>query len=149
MTSSRTNATPAKLRGSAFLRAANRGIALLDALLAVFVFALAVTGIATWLGQIADNSNQMAKERLVQHGMTGILAEAKQRPLTDMNFERRDDLLEVTYRTAIEPVQLTTTEGETLEDMYVLTVTANYSEGRLEFNRSAEVFIHKPEDEDR
>lgn len=130
-------------------RRAERGIALLDALLAVFVFALAVTGIATWLGQIADNSNQMAKERLVQHGLTGILAEAKQRPLTEMNFERRDDLLEVTYRTATEPVQLTTTEGETLEDMYVLRVTADYTEGAHQFTRVAEVFIYKPEDEDR
>lgn len=126
-----------------------RGIALLDALLAVFVFSLAVTGIVIWLGQISDNSNQLAKERLVQHGLNGILAEAKVRPLADMNFERNDELLGVTYRTSVEPIGLTTTDGQTLDDMYVLRATADYAEGALGLTRSAEIFVYKPEDEDR
>ena len=125
------------------------GIALLDALLAVFVFALAVTGLATWLGQIGDHSNLLAKERLVQHGLSGILAEAKQRPLADMNFERRDDLLEVTYRTSVEPIDLTTTEGDSLENMYVLTATAEYGEGAFDLTRRAEIYVHVPEENRR
>jgi len=126
-----------------------RGIALLDALLAVFVFALAVTGIVTWMGQIGDNSNSLGKERLVQQGLSGILAEAKVRDLADMNFEYNDQLLGVVYRTSVEPVQLTTTEGETLEDMYVLRATADYAEGALGLTRAAEIYVYKPEDGDR
>jgi type II secretory pathway component PulK len=123
-----------------------RGIALLDALLAVFVFALAVTGLATWLRQIGENSNQLAMDRLVQHGLSGILAEARQRPYADMRFEFRDDLLDVVYRTEIEPVALTTTDGDTLEDMYLLKATAEYAEGSLELTRSAEVYLYKPQE---
>ena len=126
-----------------------RGIALLDALLAVFVFALAVTGIVTWMGQIGDNSNSLGKERLVQHGLSGILAEAKVRDLADMNFEYNDQLLGVVYRTSVEPVQLTTTEGETREDMYVLRATADYAEGALGLTRAAEIYVYKPEGGDR
>ena len=126
-----------------------RGIALLDALLAVFVFSLAVTGIITWMGQIGDNSNLLGKERLVQQGLSAILAEAKVRDLADMNFEYNDQLLGVVYRTSVEAVQLTTTEGETLEDMYVLRATADYEEGSLGLTRAAEIYVYKPEDADR
>ncbi len=126
-----------------------RGIALLDALLAVFIFSLAVTGIVTWMGQIGDNSNLLGKERLVQQGLSGILSEAKVRDLADMNFEFNDQLLGVVYRTTVEPVQLTTTEGETLEDMYVLRATADYAEGALGLTRAAEIYVYKPGDDDR
>lgn len=126
-----------------------RGIALLDALLAVFVFALAVTGLVTWMGQIGDNSNSLGKERLVQQGLSGILAEAKVRDLADMNFEFNDQLLGVVYRTSVEPVQLTTTEGESLKDMYVLRATADYAEGALGLTRAAEIYVYKPEGGDR
>lgn len=127
----------------------SRGIALLDALLAVFVFALAVTGLVTWMSQIGDNSNLLGKERLVQQGLSGILAEAKVRDLADMNFEFNDQLLGVVYRTSVEPAQLTTTEGKTLENMYVLRATADYAEGALGLTRAAEIYVYKPEDRDR
>ena len=121
-----------------------RGIALLDALLAVTIFSLAVSGLATWLNKISENSNQFAKERLVQHGLTAILSESRERDLNDMSFESRDEELGVTYRVSYEPVDLTMTDGDSLEDMYVLTAVAEYSEGPNLMVREAEMFIYKP-----
>ena len=124
---------------------ATRGIALLDALLAVTIFSLAVSGLATWLNQISENSNQFAKERLVQHGLTAILSEARERDLNDMSFESRDEELGVTYRVSHEPVDLTMTDGDSLEDMYVLTAVAEYEQGPNVMVREAEMYIYKPD----
>jgi Tfp pilus assembly protein PilV len=126
-----------------------RGIALLDALLAVTIFSLAVSGLATWLNKISENSNQFAKERLIQHGLTAILSEARERGVNDMNFESRDEDLGVTYRTSAEPVDLTTTDGDSLEDMYVLKAVAEYTEGSYQVSREVEMFVYKPEENRR
>ena len=123
------------------------GIALLDALLAVTIFSLAVSGLATWLNKISENSNQFAKARLVQHGLTAILSEARERDLNDMSFETRDEALGVTYRVSYEPVELTMTDGDSLEDMYVLKAVAEYVEGANVMQREAEMFIYKSEDD--
>lgn len=123
------------------------GIALLDALLAVAIFSLAVTGLATWLNKISDNSNQFAKDRLIQHGLTAILSEARERGLNDMSFESRDEALGVTYRTTTETVDLTTTDGNSLEDMYLLKAVAEFSEGSLVLTREVEMFVYIPEDD--
>ena len=124
-----------------------RGIALLDALLAVTIFSLAVSGLATWLNKISENSNQFAKERLIQHGLTAILSEARERKLNDMSFESRDEELGVSYRVVHEPVDLTTTDGDSLEDMYLLKAVAEYAEGPNVMVREAEMFIYKPEED--
>lgn len=125
----------------------SRGIALLDALLAVTIFSLAVSGLATWLNKISENSNQFAKERLVQHGLTAVLSEARERDLSDMSFESRDEELGVSYRVYYEPVDLTMTDGDSLEDMYLLKAVAEYPQGPNMMVRESEMFIYKPEDD--
>ena len=124
-----------------------RGIALLDALLAVFVFAMAVTSLANWLAQIGNNSNMLAREKLIQHGLAGVMAEARERSLSDMSFEYYDEELDVRYRTVVEPLDLTTSEGDSLDDMHLLQVIAEYSEGAEVVTTSAEIYVYKPEDD--
>lgn len=122
-----------------------RGFALLDVALALTVFALSVTSLVVLLDRIVTTSSDYAWERLLQSSMASYLAETKVKPVSAMTAEYYDESLEVTFRSVVEPLELSNVDGEALDDLYKLTVTAEYKYGRETRSEQTELLIYKPE----
>ncbi len=121
------------------------GYALLDVPLALTIFAVYVTGLVLLLQKTADTSAAYARDRLIQHALDGLVAETKRKPVRDMSGEFTDEALDVTFRTEVTPLDLSNADGDTLKDLYQLTVTAEFEdEGGLQ-QEVAQVYIYQPE----
>lgn len=118
--------------------------ALVDVLLAVTIFALSVTGLVVTMQKIQENSNSYARDRQIQYGLEAAIAEAKLRPVEEVNVETRDEALQVTYATLAEPLELSNVDGKALADLYKVTVTATFLDAGGEQREKAEVYLYKP-----
>jgi len=121
------------------------GYALLDVILAVAIFAIAVTGLVGFIQRIGETSSAFARDRQIQYGIEAAVAEAKSKPVSEMTSEVYDELLDVTYSTTVESLELDNGEGAALKDVYTLTVTASFLDDGGEQTETAELFIHQPE----
>ncbi len=119
---------------------------LLDVVMAVAVFAIAMTGIVSAINGITETSSLFARDMQVQYGMDAMLVEARHRPLEEMGFERNDSDLGVLYRTEIEPLNQVNSKGEALEGLYRLKVSAMFENGDEDETDTAEVIVYRPED---
>lgn len=120
---------------------------LLDVVLAVTVFAIAVTGILVAVNGITETSKIYARDMQVQYGMDAVLVEARHRPVEEMGFERNDSHLGVMYRTEVEPLNQVNSEGEALEGLYRLKVSAVFEFGGEDETDTAEVIVYRPTEE--
>ena len=123
----------------------SRGYALLDVVLAVALFALTVTGLVGVLQSINETSAELARERVIQHQLTSLLAETKVMPVSSMNSERLDEVTDITYRTYVEAMELDNGEGNALSDLYLLTAEAEFMDGSELQTESAKLIIYQPE----
>lgn len=119
--------------------------ALLDVILAVAIFAIAVTGLVGFIQKIGDTSSAFAKDRLIQYGLEAALAEAKSKPVNEMTAEVFDEVLGVNYQTTVESLELDNGEGAALKDLYTLKVIASFVDDGGQQTETMEVFIHQPE----
>ncbi len=126
-----------------------RGYALLDVILAVTVFAFWGAGLVTLLQKISDTSNSYSRDRLIQYQLESLLTEMKHRPVEEMNTERLDEDLDVTFRTSVEALNLANIDGEALEDLYEITATATFTDSGGEQVETARLTIHQPEEDRR
>ncbi len=126
-----------------------RAYALLDVILAVTVFAFWGVGLITLLQKISDTSNSYSRDRLIQYQLESILTEMKHRPIEEMNTERLDEDLQVTFRTSVEPLNLANIDGETLENLYEITATATFNDSGGEQVETARLTIYQPEEDRR
>jgi len=122
-----------------------RGYALLDVVLAVALFSIAVTGLVGVLQRIGDTSSRYARDRLIQQRLDALLSETRRRPLAAMTSETRDPLLDITFRTHAESWEVDNGEGEELTDLYRLTAEATFFDDGGEQVEKAELIIHRPE----
>jgi hypothetical protein len=120
---------------------------LLDVVLAVTVFAIAVTGILVAVNRITETSKFYAWDMQVQYGMDAMLVEARHRPVEEMAFERDDSDLGVLYRIEVEPLNQVNSGGEALEGLYRLKVSAMFQLGNEDETDTAEVIVYRPADE--
>ncbi len=125
------------------------GYALLDVILAVTVFAFWGVGLVTLLQKISDTSNSYSRDRLIQYQLESLLTEMKHRPVEEMNTERFDEAMEVTFRTVVEPLNLANLAGDGLEDLYEITATATFNDAGGEQVETARLTIYQPEEDRR
>lgn len=134
------------MRRSRATRKTSRGYALLDVALALTIFALTVTSLAVLLQRIVDTSDSFARDRLIQGKIQSLITEAKFKPVQDMNSEIQDESLDATFRTFVEPLNLSNVDGEGLEDLYQLTVIAQFEDEGGSQEEVAQLFLYLPEE---
>jgi len=130
-------------------RRSRGGYALLDVIIAVTVFSFWGVGLVTLLQKVSDTSNSYSRDRLIQYQLESLLTEMKHRPVQEMTVERRDEALDVTFRTVVMPLNLTNIDGETLEDLYEVTATATFMDSGGEQVETARLTIYQPEEDGR
>ena len=123
----------------------SRGYALLDVVLAMALFALTVTGLVGVLQSINETSAELARDRMIQHQLTSLLAETKVMPVISMNGERLDEVTDITYRTYVEEMEVDNGEGNALSDLYMLTAEAVFMDSGEPQTETARIIIYQPE----
>ncbi len=131
--------------GGMIVNGNSRGYALLDVVLAVALFALTVTGLVGVLQSINETSAELARDRMIQHQLTSLLAETKVMPVSSMNSERLDEVTDITYRTFVGEMEVDNGEGNALSDLYMLTAEAVFMDSGEPQTETARIIIYQPE----
>ncbi len=121
-----------------------RGYILLELVLALTIFAIAVLGLAKSLSQSMEVANLLRRDQIVRIGMRNFLEEVRRKPLAEMSVSSTDATYGVTYTTSTEPVSLKTTSGTILTDIYNLTVKATSSFNGETQEDTLNVYVYKP-----
>ena len=121
------------------------GYALLDVVLALAIFSIAVTSLVVLMQKNIDTSASFARDRLIQNGIDSFLTETKRKPVKEMNGEFFDEGLDVNFRAEVESLELANVDGDGLKDLYKLTVTAEFEDEGGPQVEVAELYIYQPE----
>jgi hypothetical protein len=121
-------------------RKSARGYLLLEVVLAMGIFALAATGYTVALQKAADASDMAAREMQITRILQSALDEAISVPVLEegemppQKLEERDIEIVTIYEKMEEMENL---DGQLLQDMWRITVTAYFMQDDTEMSRSA------------
>lgn len=116
---------------------------LLELVIALSIFAIAVLGLANSLSTSLEVANILNRENAVQIGMRSFIEELRKKPLADMETQVTDATLGVTYTSKMVPLGIRNGSGNTLRDLYDLQVTALYSFAGEECTDTVSVYVYK------
>lgn len=116
-----------------------RGYLLLEVVLAMGIFALAATGFTIALQKAADASDMAAREMQVTRMLQSSLDAAISIPVleegeTSEKLEEREMEIVTLYEKMEE---MENVDGQLLQDMWRITVTAYFFQGNTEMSRTA------------
>jgi hypothetical protein len=116
-----------------------KGYLLLEVVLAMGIFALAATGFSIALQKSADASDMAAREMQVTRILQSSLDEAISIPTleegeTSQKLEERSMEIVTKYEKMEEMENI---DGQLLQDMWRITVTAYFMQGNTQLDRSA------------
>ncbi len=116
-----------------------RGFLLLEVVLAMGIFALAATGFTLALQNAADASDMAAREMQVTRMLQSSLDAAISIPVleegeTSEKLEEREMEIVTLYEKMEE---MENVDGQLLQDMWRITVTAYFFQGNTELSRTA------------
>lgn len=121
-----------------------RGYILFELVIALSIFAISVLGLAKALNHALELANQLRREQIIRIGMRNFLEEIRRKPLTEISMSTMDTTYGVTYTSSTEPVSLRTTSGNTLTDIYNLTIKATSSFNDTPQEDTLSVYVYKP-----
>lgn len=120
------------------------GYILLELVIALTMFSIAVLGLARTLGTTIEIANILNRDNLLRVGMRSFLEEVRRKPLAELNMTFVDTSTGITYTSTAERVSLTRSDGNLLSDLYDLKVVANYSVGAELREEMVSVYVYKP-----
>lgn len=122
-----------------------RGFVLLEIIIALTVFAVAVTGLAVALHSSLDASNQLRRQASVRRGMESLLAEARQQAKREeMQLSRSDETLGLSFQSTLEELKWTNRAGSPVRGLYRLRVVATSTQPDAVPENSAEIYVYRP-----
>jgi hypothetical protein len=120
------------------------GYILLELIIALSIFAIAVVGLAKSLNTTLEVGNIMNKDNAVRLGLRSFIEETKRKAAPDMATSVTDDQLGVTYTSVVEPLSITVPHnGQTLEDIFRVTFKASYKAGAEDRDESVELWFYQ------
>ena len=127
-------------------RPRRRGFLLMEVILALFVFSIAVTGFVIALSQTADLAAATQRELKLTRILESALAEAMSQPVLEEGTtsepvaEMANDGMEI--ETTIEPMEekFQNEDGQFLQEMYRIEVVAHWFENGIAQEQMAETW---------
>lgn len=120
------------------------GFTLLETLLAIIVFSMAVVALVEAVHQLGENTLQRQHEAAVQERMRSILLEQTrifvQNPPEEMKI--KEGL--TTYTVRRTPLELSDRNGQAIQGIFEVSVTADWMEGRTPQQASTETWLYPP-----
>lgn len=120
-----------------------RGFTLLETLLALMVFSLAVVALVEAVHQLGTSSLHQRREAEVQEQMRSLLLEHTRMPLPPEELETREG--DVTYTVErIRLEDLRNLDGQPVQDIFEVRVTAVWMEGGIEQQAESATWVYPP-----
>lgn len=124
---------------------ANDAYVLLEIIIALTIFAITVTGLATLLHSTLDSANLLRRQAAVRRGLESTLNEANARPKREeMTLSWRDEGLGIEYTSALEEVKWVNRTGQPVKGLYLLTAEARDIKAGNEPRDKAELYVYRP-----
>lgn len=118
------------------------GFTLLETLLALMVFSMAVVALVEAVHQLGANALLRRHEAAVQERMRSLLVEHTRRP--DATEEVKLQEGEVSYTVTHTPLELQDRDGQPVTGLFEVRVTADWMEGREPQQATAETWVYPP-----
>ncbi len=124
-----------------------QGYILLELVIALTIFAIAVLGLARSLSTALGVANALNKENTVRIGLRSFLEEARKKKTTaEMAMTLNDARLGCTYTSTIDDAGLQNKDGKNLADLYKLTAKATIPELSEELQpEPVTVYVYQPQ----
>jgi prepilin-type N-terminal cleavage/methylation domain-containing protein len=130
-------------------RTHQRGYILLEMIIALAIFAIAVLGLAKALNNTLQVANTLNREASVMLAMRSFLEETRRKPISDMASTAQDERLGITLTSEVMPEEVKTAKGEPVTDVYKLTVKASYLAQGKPTDDSLHVLVYQTQDEQK
>ena len=118
---------------------------LLEMIIALTVFAVVVSGLASALHSSLDAANRLRRQASIRHGLESILVEAKAKPKREeMAMSYRDDALGLAFRSELEEMKWINRRGRPVKSLYTLRALATDLRTAKPFNDTATVYVYRP-----
>ena len=128
-----------------FRREGRRAYVLLEMIIALTVFAIVATGLATLLHSALDAANLLRRQAAIRRGLESILVESKAKPKREeMPMTSRDDALGVEYRCELQELKWVNRRRKPIKGLYILRAIATDSQLGKRLNNTAEVYVYRP-----
>jgi Tfp pilus assembly protein PilE len=125
-----------------------RGYILLELIIALTIFAIAVVGLAKSLNTTLEVGNIMNRDYAVRIGLQSFVEEVKRKAISDMATTATDERLGATYTSTVDSLSLTVPRsGAQLSDCYRLTATAVYAVGSEQRDETIELWLYQTQAE--
>jgi Tfp pilus assembly protein PilV len=121
-----------------------RGYILIEMVLAITIFAIAVLGLVKAMNQAGETANLLRRDQIIRVGMRNFFEELRNKPLAQMSTTQMDTTYGITYTSTTEALSLKTTSGSVLSDMYNLTIHATSSFDGVPQEDTLNVYVYKP-----
>lgn len=119
-----------------------RGFTLLETLLALMVFSMAVVALVEAIHQLGGTTLLMRREAEVQERMRSLLIEHTRLPDPKDDAQVKEG--DVTYTVKRVPLELKNRDGLPLTDLFEVRVTAEWLEGSVTQQATAETWVYPP-----
>ncbi len=127
---------------------ASAGYILLELIIALTIFAIAVLGLTKSLNTSLEIANILNHENAVRLGLRSFVEEVKRKSIPNMVMTTDNPALDVTYSSEVEPAEITlATTGEVLTDIYQLTARATYKVNGQPREESVILFLYQTQAE--
>jgi hypothetical protein len=143
------NGRSLKLRSAtshAFLNSAFRtphsAFILLEVVIAIGVFMVAITGIVVALNAIIDSSLAVRKENTILVKMETRLAEARFLPLQEGTFpDEEPDTEGVLFTRVVTPLEMENKDAVPLGNLFKVQIVATWQDGIRKESQTAEIYV--------
>jgi prepilin-type N-terminal cleavage/methylation domain-containing protein len=126
------------------------GFTLLEVMLALMVFSIAVVALVAAINGVGNASTESRVFREVESRLESLLTEVTRMPKdpsaspTERTWEKTVKENGVEYHLKKTPVEITNTEGQVLPEMFTIKATARWKEGGQEEELVAETIVYPP-----
>lgn len=125
------------------------GYILLEVIIALTIFSVAVLGLANSLKSGIETASILNRENAVRIGLRSFLEEVRRKPLAEMSASTFDERLQTTFSSTVEQLSLKDRNGSVLKDLYVLHAKASFGEGSEAQTETVDMYVYKPDTEKR
>lgn len=126
-------------------RGRSRGYVLLEIIIALTVFAVVATGLASVLHSSLDSANLLRRQASIRRGLESILVEAKAKPKREeMPMKYRDDALGVEFHSELQELKWVNRRRKPVKGLYILRAVATDLRLAKPLHDTAEVYVYRP-----
>ena len=120
------------------------GYMLLEVLIALTVFSIAVVGMAEAINTSIEAMNFLTQQEIMRNRLHALIVEAKQKPKREeMVFSVDDQAAGIHYRTELEELKWVNRKKEPITGLYVLRAIAEFNTNGEAAKETVEVYVRR------